>query len=455
MASPQGSVTFYVPAYSAATLISVGNLVMPISGTDGWVVATAASRGTTRCSGLSVAITNGSGFGTVEIWQGGSIDPSITGLGTGAASWVRCSATGVPERFTPALAGTSDVIGYCETDGRLHLLFGVLTEALLFPPIGGPSKTCTMEQFGAFGDGTTDDSSALTAALAAVTAGTYSGVAFGGRSYYLPSTFLIPNGCSLTGRGDSTVLYTTANAPLLRSANNAEDINVSGLKLLGNLAGTSQSGLLFGQDGVAGTGIGRVRADRITVENMGGTGIGFSRAAQSALLFYGPQLSNFRVRNCGLYGLLVTQQAEYIKAVNGDVRDCGYGAWVGAGNFSGHAINFTANQTGFHLEPGTNDAHGQLVGCNINHNSLHYGTTTYNAVEVGAITQGFTFTGCNVYQGGISVNGNASIVQFEGGEMDITTITNTNGKLRFVGSTFPMAYFASCAETGTGWTEFA
>jgi hypothetical protein len=60
-----------------------------------------------------------------ELWE-----ISVSGLGAGAASWVRVNtATAILERCTPA--GTDDVVGWCETDGTVHLVFGVLTAAIV------------------------------------------------------------------------------------------------------------------------------------------------------------------------------------------------------------------------------------------------------------------------------------------------------------------------------------
>lgn len=132
MPSPSSSVVFWGTPYSASTALAVGNVVLP-DNNGGYLVSTSANRASLgrRSEAIAVSATSGSGLGSFEMWQTGTVDATVSGLAVGTASWVRCSSTGVPERFTPALNGTSDVIGYCETTGRLHLMFGVLTETII------------------------------------------------------------------------------------------------------------------------------------------------------------------------------------------------------------------------------------------------------------------------------------------------------------------------------------
>lgn len=135
---PDYSINYFVPL-SASSSAAIGQLMLPDAATGAfYVVATSDNRGTRRCEGI--AISNWSGatgnVGTIRILQSGVAAPSISGLGAGSASWVRCSTTGVPERFAPSLGGSSDVIGWCETDGRLHLMCGVFTETIV---VGGGS----------------------------------------------------------------------------------------------------------------------------------------------------------------------------------------------------------------------------------------------------------------------------------------------------------------------------
>jgi hypothetical protein len=150
MPSPSSAVVFWGVPYGAATSIAVGNLVLPAD-SGGYVVATSGNRTlySRRAEGVAVTTSSGSGLGSIEIWQTGTIDASVSGLGVGTASWVRCSTTGSIERFTPVAAGTSDVIGKCDASGRVRLEFGVWTEDLA---IGGGSGGAAAHVAGGPGD---------------------------------------------------------------------------------------------------------------------------------------------------------------------------------------------------------------------------------------------------------------------------------------------------------------
>jgi hypothetical protein len=133
MAGPDFSIVFSAPVSGTSDTGSAGSVVLP-SSTDGqYVIATSANRGTRRATG--VALDTFVAKGVVKFQQFGQIDPAVTGLGTGAASWVRCSATGLLERCTPS--GADDVVGWCETDGTLHASFGFLTAAIVNGGGGG------------------------------------------------------------------------------------------------------------------------------------------------------------------------------------------------------------------------------------------------------------------------------------------------------------------------------
>lgn len=144
MPSPQYSIIFSAQ-YVASAVIAIGQIVLPSADPlDGgkFVVSTTAARGTRRSEGITLSAYAGFGPPTGQLQQSGTVDASISGLGIGAISWVRCSATGTPERVaSPGV--DDDLIGYCETSGRLHLSFGILTSAMaggdIALPAGGPS----------------------------------------------------------------------------------------------------------------------------------------------------------------------------------------------------------------------------------------------------------------------------------------------------------------------------
>jgi len=141
MGQPNFSVQFFAnTAVAGGASVGMG---LVDSGTSGlYNTSTSANRsGGKRTSWLVVAL--GHPLGAYIVQSSGDVDPSITGLAAGAASWVRMSATGTCERFTPVAAGTSDVIGWCEATGLLHLCMGVLTETSIVGGSGGSVPTGT------------------------------------------------------------------------------------------------------------------------------------------------------------------------------------------------------------------------------------------------------------------------------------------------------------------------
>jgi hypothetical protein len=120
---------------AAAASCAIGDVL--VADDDGhYVVATSAERADgRRAEAIALSAFSGTGVGRADVQQTGTLTPSISGLEPGAASWVRCSATGQPERCTPS--GSDDIIGRCEADGRLHLMFGVLTADIVNGGGGG------------------------------------------------------------------------------------------------------------------------------------------------------------------------------------------------------------------------------------------------------------------------------------------------------------------------------
>lgn len=176
MSSPSYAIVFSARTSGAGASGAAGDVLIPDTGTGLYVLATTAARGTRRAHG--VALHAYSASGSVEIQQCGTVDATVTGLGAGSASWVRVSTGGSLERVSMPSA-SDDVVGWAEADGTLHASFGN----------GGPMLTGDVlpEWYGAKGDGTTDDTTAIQAAIAAV-ATTGGRVRFGPKTYIISAT---------------------------------------------------------------------------------------------------------------------------------------------------------------------------------------------------------------------------------------------------------------------------
>lgn len=148
----QYSVNWSARVSSAAGTISAGYCVVDTG--SGYVVATSANR-TTYGKADGIAVTAGDSSNPIAFIEFGPVAETYTSLGTGVAGPVRVSSTGVLERVaTPD--SSDEVVGYCETDGRAHVAFGVLSHRVYVDgggagTPGGSDKDIQYNNAGSFG----------------------------------------------------------------------------------------------------------------------------------------------------------------------------------------------------------------------------------------------------------------------------------------------------------------
>lgn len=115
--------------------VAIGRVLVRNTSTAYYEIATSANRALYgRATGIATTAGDANNR-SVQIQTNGICPPSVTGLGTGTASWVRVSTTGFLERCTPS--GSDDVVGWAETDGSAHLWFGLITAAIANAAGGG------------------------------------------------------------------------------------------------------------------------------------------------------------------------------------------------------------------------------------------------------------------------------------------------------------------------------
>ncbi len=140
----------------AASLCEVGDALVYDSADGYWKVSTAANRTTADARTQAIALTayGGSAVGKVSYQASGTLAEEISDLGAGSRQLVRVSTAGRIERIATASVDpdTDDVIGYAETDGRVHLFIGIpLAEiiALVNVIAGGEANTASSVGSGA------------------------------------------------------------------------------------------------------------------------------------------------------------------------------------------------------------------------------------------------------------------------------------------------------------------
>ncbi len=141
MIRPAYSILYSAPVAVSAANGGPGSVLFTDPSTGSMLLATAANRGLRRSTGI--ALTTFVSGGVVDLQQNGELDVITAGLGPGTASWVRVSAGGALERCTPS--GSDDVVGWAETDGTVHLLFGLLTAAIVTGGGGGGGATLPID----------------------------------------------------------------------------------------------------------------------------------------------------------------------------------------------------------------------------------------------------------------------------------------------------------------------
>lgn len=300
--------------------------------------------------------------------------------------------------------------------------------------------TCTLEDFGAVGDGVTSDQAAYDSARVACGAGTCKTLLLGARTYLVApvNTAPWPMGCSIMGQGPSSILRTTSNTsvvlladPLL--ANRQKSTQLSSFAIEGNSTGAFQNGIkvgYFGADGAS-----KVRISNITARHLGGFGIGVCYGDDIA---HGPQIETSHVHNSGTGYSLCQSTMNNSSAVA-----CTLGIAAG-GNVTVTGGIVRGCVTGTRITSGGNDSHGAFTGVQFLHNTI--------AVRADAIRNGHLFSGCLFYEGAMQLDPAAtSPIVFEGGLMDLTTYTLA-GPSRFVGVTMNTAYYQG--HTATARTDF-
>ena len=478
---------------SGASVAVVAGDVVCLSGVPGLVTKAVSSPLSTARSAVGVVVQAASPGGKVLVAISGVISPSFTGLAASLSGYVRVdtttarcervamvsdgdyiigtvdlagwmhimpaskvvqatgtpTGTGIPHIVVGVQDAAASLIVNADVDaaaaiaaskvvqatgsGSPHVTAGVLDAAALASR--KELKICTLEDFGAVGDGVTNDNAALVAAFAAVSAGTYRTLLLGAKTYLVTGA-AVPANCNVIGVGDASILKTGTDAAIL-TLDGAEDVTLANFYMQGDQVGSSQFGIACGS---LTAGQARVRIDNVEGHtlyhcfhfqlNNGGAD--------------GPIVSNCRAR--GAYGFYVADGSEWVTFSNCHAYQCSRGLYIGSGNISWTGGTLNYNTYGVYLATGSNDSHGIVNGTHIDHNT----TSVYSA----AITNGFTFIGCNIYQGNIELVTNTGSVDFVGCVVDVEAFIFTNSLAKFSDCRIDTAYFVSYTDTGTADTEW-
>ena len=298
------------------------------------------------------------------------------------------------------------------------------TPIILGTPYGGGGTVnyVTPEQYGAVGDGVTNDATAIQSAV-----DTGSPVYFGKNTYLVSSAIIIPANSYLFGAGEESVLKTTSNISILEidSTNSV----FQNLTFKGNDTGTLQVGI-----SAVGNAASNLRREGNQVLNcrfydLGGAGLYTIYSGFGSSLHKGTFYVDNCIFNSNRYGVYWNTTGEYNLITGSTITNNTSGVYMNAaGNNSIVNSNINDNTTGITMVGGLNDGHCVISGTKLNHN-----TTSLN---LSYIDYGFLFQGCMIY-GGVMVLNTDDFIKFDNCDISQTTITVTNNtSLRFFNNRF-------------------
>lgn len=284
----------------------------------------------------------------------------------------------------------------------------------------------TPEMFGAVGDGTTDDSTALQNAINYVGSNSSVGIQLGyNKTYRVGTVLTIVSNVFIKGCGASSKIKTTGNVQFTDiTGSNNTFLNIAFEGAVAGGSGGANFALYV--NGNAGLTLYRTNniVDGCTFTNMNtgiysGLMVGTSSGSKHEGAF---SISNCIFTGCAT-GLNFAARGEYNTVVNCKWNSCTTGISCAGGNntiIGGHVVDCT---TGVSILSGTNNAHGSIVGMKINHN-----TTNINCTH----TLGFTFSACQIFSGNITLTGTGK-TRFIGCHIDAisNTLTITNSPVQF------------------------
>lgn len=264
------------------------------------------------------------------------------------------------------------------------------------------------DDYGAVGNGTSDDTAALAAAIATgyhvfiPKNKTYKVVGTTGNGSSTFAALVLGTGQKIIGEDRYTSkIKCTGNARAIQLGNNSA---VHNLTFVGNGIGSGQA---FNA-GVVPYNIGCI-VDSCDFTDFSGTDssnggggvfcIGNTSASPDFKDGYLITNSDFYSNVCGLN---LIDRAEYVTVQGGRYLRNTTGIAMYSGNNSMLGLNVMGNGTGIKIRTGSNDGHSTFTGCRFNHN------TTLN-IDVNGITLGLTFSGCHSYGGSMSVASSTGI----------------------------------------------
>jgi hypothetical protein len=281
-------------------------------------------------------------------------------------------------------------------------------------------EAVSVKDFGAAGDGVTNDVSAFATAIAT------------GYDLFVPQgTYLLNSGITL---GANQSLYGAGWTSILRYTGNGRGVTLGNrstirdLKIQGDGAGAvgkdSQTGILAVTD-----------AQEWLIDNVWISGIAGDYATTGAGAIYVAVLTHTyfeggRINACVIQendsGIVLADAGEYVSVTNCLINRNAVGVRITAGNALLTGCQVSGNTINLSMGVGSNEAHGTISACTFNHG--------VNAnLEITGVRYGMQFVGCHFHLGNVTITDSNGIqfvgCQFNGQSKSFTlagTCTNTS-----------------------------
>lgn len=402
---------------------------------------------TPSSANLAIALTDETGSGAAVFASAPTLTNPVVGTQSAGDNSTKAASTAYADAKV-AEAITNGVTGIAPSEDQVFDALALKQSTSLTQNkfLAGNSSniaaqyllgSLTPEMYGAAGDGSTDDATALNALMTAASSAGVS-VVFHAKTYIVGSTVTIPSGLTIHGSGANSIIRTSANIPIftITSASNIHIYNISfdgsdsgaaqrGIYALGN-AGLTQLSLLNIVHGCKFTDFG---ADGIYVTLTIGTSTGSNHEGTY-------QISDCVFDTNAGNGVNFDTRGEYNQIDNCKFTSNGCGIRNVGGNNSISNCSITDNVTGIIIGSGTNDGHAQAIGNKINHNTTNISCTS--------TATGYEFIANEIISGPITVNA-ATDIRFDFNDIDAATITLTNA----VRCWFRGNYFRAASPTVT------